>query len=124
MEGEHFVTSDLLSLLASSVPSTKDPEAEASHRGQVLRASSVPSTSTSGDSSLASLGPNRDERGIRLARLLLPRKGTGHAPRVSKIRNKGIGQVKSTHGAQVEDFIPWVRPDPSRPSASEEEEKK
>ena len=32
VDGEHFVTSDLLSLLAGHAPSTKDPEAEASHR--------------------------------------------------------------------------------------------
>ena len=30
--------------------------------------------------------------------------------------------MKSTPGAQVEDFIPWVRLEPSRPSALEEEE--
>ena len=30
--------------------------------------------------------------------------------------------MKSTPGDQVEDFIPWVRPEPSRPFASEEEE--
>ena len=31
VEGEHFVTSDLLSLLAGRAPSTGDPKAEASH---------------------------------------------------------------------------------------------
>ena len=30
--------------------------------------------------------------------------------------------MKSTPGAQVEDFIPWVRPEPNRPSVSEKEE--
>ena len=30
--------------------------------------------------------------------------------------------MKSTPGAQVEDFIPWVRPEPNWPSALEEEE--
>ena len=34
VEGEHFVTSDLISLLAGRVLSTRDPEAEASHREQ------------------------------------------------------------------------------------------
>ena len=32
VDGEHFVTSDLLSLFAASAPSIGDPEAEASHR--------------------------------------------------------------------------------------------
>ena len=30
--------------------------------------------------------------------------------------------MKSTPGAQVEDFIPWVRPELNRPSVSKEEE--
>ena len=34
VDGEHFVTSDLLSLLAGHAPSTMDLEAEASHREQ------------------------------------------------------------------------------------------
>ena len=122
VDGEHFVTSDMLSLLAGCAPSTRDIEEEASHREQASRAFSVPSTSTNGDSSSASPGPGRDERGIRPARLPLLRKGTGSAPRVPQIRKKGTCQVKSTPGAQVEDFIPWVRPEPSQPSASEEDE--
>ena len=122
VDEEHFVTSDLLSLLAGRAPSTRDPEAEASHREQVSWALSIPSTSTNRDFNSASPGPGRDERVIRLARLHLPRKGTNSTPRVSQIGKKGTGQVKSTPGAQVEDFIPWVRPEPSRPSALEEEE--
>ena len=77
VEGEHFVTSDLLSLLTGHVPSTGDPEAEAS------RASPVSLIPTSGGSKSASPGPGWDERGIRPARLPLPRKGSGSSPRVS-----------------------------------------
>ena len=122
VEGEHFVTSDILSLLTSRAPSTGDPEAEVSCREQASRVSSVSSTPTSGHSSLATPGPGRDERDIRLERLPLPKKGTAPAPRVPQIRKKGIGQVKSTPGAQVEDFIPWVHLEPNRPSALEEKE--
>ena len=122
VDGEHFVTSDMLSLLVGHVPSTRDPEAKALHREQASRASSVSSTSTSRDSSSASPGPGRDERGIRPVRLPLPRKGTGSTPRVSQIRKRGTDWVKSPPEAQVEDFIPWVRPEPNQPSASEEEE--
>ena len=49
-------------------------------------------------------------------------KGDQLYPQVSQIGKKGTGRVKSTLGAQVEYFIPWVRPEPSRPSALEEEE--
>ena len=56
---EHFVTIDLLDLLAGRSPSLEDPKAEALSREQALLASSVPSTSTSGGSSsaLPVLGP-------------------------------------------------------------------
>ena len=122
MEGEQFVTSDMLSLLASRAPSVGDPEAEASHWEQALRASPVSSTPTNGDSNSASRGPGRDERGIRPARLPLPRKGTGSAPQVPQIRKKWTSRVKITPRALVEDFIPWVHPEPNRASASKEEE--
>ena len=38
------------------------------------------------------------------------------------IKKKRTTQGKSTRGGQVEDFIPWVRSEPNRPSLSEEEE--
>ena len=119
VEEEHFVTSDLLSLLAGRAPSAGDPEVEASYQEQASWASPVSSTPASGDSSSASRGPGLDERGIRPARLPLPRKGIGSAPLVPQIIKKGTGRVKSTPKALVEDFIPWVRPEPNRPFASE-----
>ena len=88
VDGEHFITYDLLGLLAGRAPSTRDLEAEASHWEQASWASFVPSTCTSGDSSSASPRPGRDERGIRPARLPLPRKGTSSTPRVSQIGKK------------------------------------
>ena len=38
------------------------------------------------------------------------------------IKKKRTTQWKSAHGAQVEDFIPWVRFEPNRYSLLEEEE--
>ena len=61
VEGEYFITSDLLSLLAGGAPSTGGLEGEALHQEQALQASYVPSTSTSGDSNSASPGPGRME---------------------------------------------------------------
>ena len=106
VDGEHFVTSNLLSLLAGSTPSTRDPEAEALNREQASRASFVPSTSTSGDSGSASPVLGRDPKNIRPERLPPPRERIGSALLVSMIRKKGTNQGKSTSGAQVEDFIP------------------
>ena len=57
VDGEHFVTYDLLSLLTGRAPSTRDLEAEASHWEQPSWTLSILSTSTNGDSSSASPGP-------------------------------------------------------------------
>ena len=123
MGGEHFVTTDLLDLLAGRAPSPGDPEAEALSREQALWASSVPSTSTSGGSSstLPVLGPEAGS--VCPAGLPLPRKRIDPAPRVLTIKKKRTSQGKSACRAQVEDFIPWVHSEPNRPSLSEEEEK-
>ena len=103
-------------------PSPKGPEAEALRREQALRASSVPSTSTSGDSSSALPVPGQEAGSICPAGLPLPRKRIDPASWVLKIKKKGTIQGKSARGAQVENFIPWVRSEPNRPSPSEEEE--
>ena len=121
MDEEHFFTTDMLSLIAGSASPSKDPEAEKSNREQASRAPSAPSTSTSGDSSPAPLRPSRGKRGICPERLPLPRKGTGSAPRVLKIKKRDKSE-KEFSGAQVKDFLPWVCPEPSWPFASEEEE--
>ena len=122
MGGEHFVTTDLLDFLAGRAPSPGDPKAEALSREQALRASSVPSMSTSGGSSSTLPVPGPEARSTCPARLPLPRKRIGPTPRVLTIKKKKTTQGKSARRAQVEDFIPWVRSEPSWPSPSNEEE--
>ena len=124
VDEEHFVTTNRISLIVGSASPSGNPEAETSNKEQAPRASSVPSASTSGDSSPAPPGPSQSERAICPARLPLPRKGTGSAPQILKIKKKGTNRGKNAPEAQVKDFVPWVRPEPSRPSASEEEEEK
>ena len=80
MDGEHFVTNNLLSLIVGSASPSGDPEAETSSQEQASRALSVPSASTSGDSIPAQPGPSRGERGICPTRLPLPRKGIDSTP--------------------------------------------
>ena len=121
--GEHFVTTDLLDLLAGRAPSPRDPKADALSREQALRASPIPSTSNSGGSSSALPVPGLEVGSVCPAGLPLPRKRIDPTPRVLTIKKKNrTTQGKSARGAQVEDFIPWVHSDPSRPSLSEEEE--
>ena len=78
--GEHFVTTDLLYLLASRAPSPWDPENKALSREQALRASCIPSTSISEGycSALPVLGPKAG--GICPTGLPFPRKRIGLAP--------------------------------------------
>ena len=106
VEGEHFVTTDMLSLIAGSASPFGDPTPETSNREQASRAPSVLLASTSGDSNPAPPGPSRGERVIHQARLPLPRKGIGSAPRVLKIKKKGTNRGKNAPGAQVKDFVP------------------
>ena len=58
VDGEHFVTTNLLSLIAGSASPSGDPEAETLSQEQASRALYVPSASTSGDSIPAQLGPS------------------------------------------------------------------
>ena len=121
--GEHFVTTDLLDFLASCMPSTGDLEAQALSREQASRASSVPSTSTSGGSSSALPVPGPEAGSVYPAGLSLPKTRIDPTPRVLTIKSAhGPPQGKSAHGDRVEDFIPWVRSEPIRPSLLVEEE--
>ena len=122
VDGEHFITTDLLNLIADSASSSRVLDAETSSRELVSRTLSGSSTSTSGDSGSAQPAPSRGENGYLPESLLLPRKGTSSAPRVLKIKKGGTTQRQNVLGAQVKDFIPWVRPESNRPADLEEEE--
>ena len=122
VDGEHFVTADLLNLITGGGSSSKVPEAKTSSQELVSQTLSGSSASTSGDSGYAQYAPSRGERGYRLESLPLPKKGTSSTPRVLKIKKGGTHRGKNARGAQVKDFVPWVRPEPIQPSDLEEEE--
>ena len=124
VDGENFVTADLLNLTAGSGFSSKVPVAETSSRELVSRTLSGSSASTSGGSGSAQCAPSRGERGYRPESLLLPKNGTSSAPRVLKPKKGGTSQRRNVPGAQVKYFIPWVRPESSRLAVLEEEEEK
>ena len=86
--GEHIVTTDLLDLLAGRVPSSGDPEVEALSWEQALRASSVPSTSTSGGFSSTLPVPSLEAGSVCSVGLPLLRKRIDPAPRVLTIKKK------------------------------------
>ena len=120
VDGEHFVTVDLLNLTTGSASPSRDLEVETSSQELVSRTPSMPSTSTSGGSGSTQPAPSRGERGSRSKRLPLPRKGTNSAPRALNIKRRGTIRRQNAPRAQVKDFIPWVHPESSRPSDLEE----
>ena len=85
---EHFVTTDLLDFLAGRTPSTGDSKAKALSQEQASRASSVPSTSTSGGSSSTLPEPGPKAGSVCPAGLSLPRTRIDPAPRVLTIKKK------------------------------------
>ena len=78
--------------------------------------------STSGGSSSILPVPGPEAGSVCPAGISLPRTRIDLAPRVLTIKEKRTTQGKSSRGARVEDFIPWVRSEPIRPSLFEEEE--
>ena len=124
VDGEHFVTTDLLNLIAGRASPSRDLEAETSSRELVSRTPSVPSASTSGGSGSAQLAPSRGDRGSHLEHLPLLRKGNSSAPGALKIKRRGTIKQLNTPETQVKDFVPWVHPEVSRPSDLEEGEEK
>ena len=78
--------------------------------------------STSEGSSSALPVPGPEAGSVCSEGLPLLRKRIDPARRVLTIKKKRTTQGKSARGAQVEDFIPWVRYEPIRPSLLEEEE--
>ena len=122
VDWEHFVIADLLNLTAGNGSSSKVPDVETSSRELVSRTLSGSFASTSGGSSSAQRAPSRGERGYRPESLPLPKNGTSSAPQVLKTKKGGTSQRRNVPGAQVKDFIPWVRLESTRPEEEEEEE--
>ena len=122
VEGEYFVTADLLNLIPSSSSPARDVESEAAGRELVISTQPVQPSSTSEDFSSAPQAYRQGERGSRLERLPLERKGSRPTPRTLK-RRKGTLGGQNVPWAGMEDFVPWVPPISSHyPDWGEEEE--
>ena len=121
MEGEHFVTADLLNLILGSSSPAREAESEAASQELLISTQPVQPSSTSEDSDLASQVSRQGERGSHLERLPLERKGSSPAPRTLKKKKGTLGR-QNVPGAEIEDFIPWVPPISSHPPDWEEEE--
>ena len=80
VEGEHYVTVDLLNLLPGSSSPTKEPETEVAGRELVIRTQLGQSSSASEDSGLAPQASRQGEKGSRLECLPLARKGSCPTP--------------------------------------------
>ena len=81
VDGEHFITADLLNLIASCGSSSRVLDAETSSQELVSRTLSRSSASTSGGSDFAQCG---GERGYCSKSLPLPKKGDQFCPSGTK----------------------------------------
>ena len=114
VEGEHYVTVDLLNLLPGSSSLAREPKAEAAGRELVIRTHPKQPSSASEDSDPTPQASRRGEKGSHLERLPLARNGSRLAPQVLK-RREGTSGRQKVPGAGVEDFVPWVPPYPVIP---------
>ena len=92
MDGEHFVTVDLLNLTAGSGFSSRLLDTKMSSQELVSQTLTGSSASTSRGSGSAQCAPSWGERGHLPESLLLPRKGTSSTPRVLKTKKGGISR--------------------------------
>ena len=99
VDGEHFITADLLHLTAGSASSSRDLVAETSSRELVSWTSLGSSAFTSGGSGSAQPTLGRGERGRHSESLPVLRKGTSFAPRVLKIKKGGTNQRRNAFEA-------------------------
>ena len=88
VDGEHFVTAELLNLILSRASPSWDLKAETSSRELVSRTPSMPSAFTSGGFGCSKPAPSWEVRGSRLERLPLPTKANSSAPRVLNIKRR------------------------------------
>ena len=109
VEGEHFVTADLLSLIPGSSSPAVQEESEAAGRELVINTQPTQPSSTSKDSGPTPQASKQVEGGSRLERPPLAIKDSRPTPRASK-KKKGTLRRQKVVGARVEDFIPWVPP--------------
>ena len=91
MEGEHYVTADLLILLLGSSSLAMEPEVEETGWELAICTQPRQPSSASEDSSVVPQASRRGERGSHLERLSLARKGSRPAPQVLKKRKGASG---------------------------------
>ena len=118
VDREHFVTADLLHLISGDASTSGGAKAEIADQRSAAR----PSASNSKGSDSAQPASRLGEGGSRPERLPLPSRRGKYALRVLKVKKKRATEWGNAPGTQVRDFVPWVRPESSQPSDSEEGE--
>ena len=123
VKGEHFVIADLQRLISSCTRPSGGLVVEASCRVQGAGSASGSSTSPSEDSSFAHPVPSRRTRISHPEQLPLLERVTGSAPRVIKIKRKGVAGQRNIPWSKGDDFIPWVSAEHKDFQDLEEEER-
>ena len=94
MEGEHYVTADLLNLLPGRASSGRELEIEEAGRELVIHTRLGQPSFASEDPGLAPQASRRGERGSRLEHPPLARKGSCPTPKVLKRKKGTSGRQK------------------------------
>ena len=122
IDGEHFVTADLLRLISGDTSTSRGVEAEIADQRSAAQSLSKPSAPNSEGFGSAHPASRRGKGGGHPKRLPLPGKGGKFAPRILKVKKKKGTGWGNAPGTQVRDFVPWVRLESSQPPNSEEGE--
>ena len=109
-------------MISGDASTSGGAEVEIEDRILVAWSPSGPSASNSGGFGSAQPAPRRGKGGSPPKCLPLPSRGGKSTPRVLKVKKKRAIERVNAPGTQVRHFIPWVRPESSQPSGSEEGE--
>ena len=123
VEGEHFITRDLLNLIPGSSSPAREVESEVFNRELVVRIQPEQPSSASKDFGPTPRASRQVEGGNHSERPPLARKGSRPASQASK-KKKGTFRRLKIVGAGAEDFIMWVPLVSQRSPDWEEEEEK
>ena len=121
VEGEHYVTTDLLNLALSISSRAKTFEIETFGRALVINTQPGQPSLARVDSGLVPQASKEDDGGSCFKHLPFVKKDSRPAPQASK-KGKRVPERPKTPGTGVEDFVPWVSPISNCPPAREEKE--
>ena len=121
VEGDHYVITDLLTLVTGSSSLAQTSETEVVGRELAISLQPEQLSLAREDLGVTPRASKEVDRGIRLKHLPFTKKGSHPAPQASK-KERQVLERRRAPSAGVEDFVPWVASISSLLPASEKEE--